>query len=82
VRRRGARWQHPDRPGRLATRAVVVVGGIDLELARRVAAGELKDSSEKAGGENVFTMVRKIGQAKAGLAARHHHRLKVTSTAF
>ncbi|MDM7855504.1 DEAD/DEAH box helicase [Cellulomonas alba] len=44
-------------------------GAIDLELARRVAAGELKDSSDKAGGENVFTMVRRIGQAKAGLAA-------------
>ncbi|WP_129785295.1 DEAD/DEAH box helicase [Promicromonospora panici] len=45
------------------------VGGIDLALARRVAAAELKDSSSKAGGENVFTMVRRIGQAKAGLAA-------------
>ncbi len=42
---------------------------IDLELARRIAAAELKDASSKAGGENVFTMVRKIGQAKAGLAA-------------
>jgi len=45
------------------------VDGIDLALARRVAAGELKDSSSQTGGENVFTMVRKIGQAKAGLAA-------------
>lgn len=43
--------------------------GIDLDLARRIAAAELKDSSSKAGGENVFTMVRRIGQAKAGLAA-------------
>lgn len=42
---------------------------VDVELARRVAAAELKDSSEKSGGENVFTMVRRIGQAKAGLAA-------------
>ncbi len=46
-----------------------VADGIDHELARRVAAGELKDSSSKAGGENVFTMVRRIGQAKAGPAA-------------
>ena len=53
----------------LEARGGVVVSGIDLELARRVAAGELKDSSERATGENVFTMVRKIGQAKAGLAA-------------
>ncbi|GAB2475127.1 hypothetical protein GCM10027063_14970 [Promicromonospora xylanilytica] len=42
---------------------------VDVELARRVAAAELKDSSSKSGGENVFTMVRRIGQAKAGLAA-------------
>ena len=46
-----------------------VVGGIDLALARRVAAAELKDSSSKTRGENLFTMVRRIGQAKAGLAA-------------
>ncbi len=47
-----------------------IVGGmIDHDLVRRVAAGELKDSSSKASGENVFTMVRRIGQAKAGLAA-------------
>lgn len=47
----------------------VVMDGVDLDLARRVAAAELKDSSSKAKGENVFTMVRRIGQAKAGLAA-------------
>jgi hypothetical protein len=46
-----------------------VVDGIDHALARRVAAAELKDSSSEAGGENVFTTVRRIGQAKAGLAA-------------
>lgn len=45
------------------------VVGLDLALARKVAAAELKDSSSKAKGENVFTMVRRIGQAKAGLAA-------------
>ncbi|GEL95030.1 DEAD/DEAH box helicase [Cellulomonas composti] len=52
----------------VAVRGEVVVG-LDHDLARRVAAAELKDSSSKAGGENVFTMVRRIGQAKAGLAA-------------
>lgn len=46
-----------------------VLDGVDVELARRVAAAELKDSSSTAGGDNVFTMVRRIGQAKAGLAA-------------
>ncbi len=53
----------------LEARGDVVGHGLDLALARRVAQAELKDSSERAGGENVFTMVRKIGQAKAGLAA-------------
>lgn len=47
----------------------VAAHGVDLALARRVAAAELKDSSSRADGENVFTMVRRIGQAKAGLAA-------------
>lgn len=46
-----------------------VVVGVDPELARRVAAAELKDSSSGDSSENVFTMVRRIGQAKAGLAA-------------
>ena len=53
----------------LEARGDATVLGIDHELARRVAAGELKDSSSKTKGENVFTMVRRIGQAKAGLAA-------------
>ncbi len=42
--------------------------GIDLELVRRVAARELEDSSSDTG-ENVFSMMRRIGQAKAPLAA-------------
>ncbi|GIG38176.1 DEAD/DEAH box helicase [Cellulomonas pakistanensis] len=46
-----------------------VVTGTDQDLARRVAAAELKDSSGKAKGENVFSMVRRIGQAKAAPAA-------------
>ncbi|MFC5929000.1 DEAD/DEAH box helicase [Cryobacterium melibiosiphilum] len=36
---------------------------------RAVALAELEDSKGQTTGENVFTMVRKIGQAKAGLAA-------------
>jgi SNF2 family DNA or RNA helicase len=35
---------------------------------RRVARSELKDTTTKSG-ENVFSMMRRIGQAKAGLAA-------------
>ena len=43
--------------------------GIDHGLVRKIAASELKESSAQSGVENVFTMVRRIGQAKAGLAA-------------
>nr|WP_211319328.1 DEAD/DEAH box helicase [Quadrisphaera granulorum] len=41
---------------------------IDAALVRRVAKAELKDS-ETADGENVFSVVRRIGRAKAELAA-------------
>jgi len=41
----------------------------DLELMRIVAQRELESSKNTKSGENVFTMVRKIGQAKATLAA-------------
>jgi len=52
----------------LANRTGDGVAGIDSELVRRVARAELKDAATSAG-ENVFSMVRRIGQAKAGLAA-------------
>ncbi|MDX6318906.1 MAG: hypothetical protein QOD35_2306, partial [Nocardioidaceae bacterium] len=45
------------------------VDGIDHELVRRVAAWERKDTSSEKSDENVFTMLRHIGEAKAGLAA-------------
>jgi superfamily II DNA or RNA helicase len=44
------------------------VEGIDHDLVRRVARSELKDATTESG-ENVFTMMRRIGQAKAELAA-------------
>ena len=54
----------------LATRTSgVVVEGIDHDLVRRVAGWELADTTSAKSGENVFSMVRRIGQAKAGLAA-------------
>jgi SNF2-related domain/Helicase conserved C-terminal domain len=43
--------------------------GIDLELVRRVARTELKNSMNAKSGDNVFTMMRRIGTAKAELAA-------------
>ena len=46
-----------------------VVEGIDADLVRRVARSELKDSTSTKNGENVFSMMRRIGEAKAGLAA-------------
>jgi SNF2 domain-containing protein/helicase-like protein len=49
--------------------SVVAADGIDHELVRRVAEREVAEGSESKTGDNVFTMVRKIGQAKAELAA-------------
>ena len=43
--------------------------GIDHALVRRVAEREVAESTDASTGDNVFTMVRKIGQAKAELAA-------------
>jgi hypothetical protein len=52
----------------LETRASgVLVDGIDHELVRRVAMWEREDTTKTD--ENVFSMMRRIGQAKAGLAA-------------
>jgi hypothetical protein len=47
----------------------VGVDGIDHGLVRRVARSELKEAKTAQSGENVFTMMRHIGQAKAELAA-------------
>jgi hypothetical protein len=44
-------------------------GGIDHDLVRRVARSELTDATTAQSGENVFSMMRRIGQAKAELAA-------------
>ncbi|MDT4976020.1 MAG: hypothetical protein QOG98_1778, partial [Pseudonocardiales bacterium] len=53
----------------LANRRSPVAEGIDHDLVRRVARWEQKDASTTEAGENVFSMMRRIGQAKAGLAA-------------
>lgn len=49
------------------------VGDLDEDqrdqFIRAVARAELEESKSAKSGENVFTMVRRIGQAKAGLAA-------------
>ncbi len=43
-------------------------GGIDHDLVRKVATWEQKDAATTEA-ENVFSVMRRIGQAKAGLAA-------------
>jgi hypothetical protein len=53
---------------RRAGASVLDADGIDHELVRRVAEREVAEGSEAKTGDNVFTMVRKIGQAKAELA--------------
>ncbi len=54
----------------LAARKVsTVIEGIDHDLVRRVAASERKNAGSDTTGDNVFAVMRRIGQAKAGLAA-------------
>ncbi len=50
-------------------RSSSLVDGIDHELVRRIATRERKATATKKNDENVFSMMRRIGQAKAGLAA-------------
>jgi superfamily II DNA or RNA helicase len=74
---RSIRAAERDLAGRMVTRYQSAVanrsseagaGSIDHDLVRRVARAELKDTTAQSG-ENVFTMMRRIGQAKAELAA-------------
>ncbi|WP_085912863.1 MULTISPECIES: DEAD/DEAH box helicase [Pseudonocardia] len=46
-----------------------VVDGIDHDLVRQVAKWEQKDAAGSKAGDNVFGMMRRIGRAKAALAA-------------
>ena len=46
-----------------------VVDGIDHDLVRRVATWEREEMDSGTSGENVFSMFRRIGRAKAGLSA-------------
>ena len=50
-------------------RSGAVVEGIDHDLVRQVAKWEQKDATTSTAGDNVFSMMRRIGQAKAALAA-------------
>ena len=60
----------------LANRSAgAAVDGIDHVLVRTVARSELKDATAAQSGENVFTMMRRIGQAKAELAADYEAQL-------
>jgi hypothetical protein len=52
-----------------ARRSGAVVEGVDHDLVRQVARWEQKDATSASAGENVFTMMRRIGWAKADLAA-------------
>lgn len=55
----------------------VLYGEVDEDIVRLVAQNELEESKAAgAGGDNVFTMVRKIGQAKALLAADYAAQLQ------
>ncbi len=55
----------------------VPAGEIDEDIVRLVAHNELEESKAAGtGGDNVFTMVRRIGQAKAQLAADYAAQLQ------
>jgi SNF2 family DNA or RNA helicase len=43
--------------------------GIDLELVHQIADSERREANDDNNGENVFTLMRRIGQAKSVLAA-------------
>ncbi|MCF8549598.1 MAG: DEAD/DEAH box helicase [Pontimonas sp.] len=47
----------------------VPVQGIDEDLVRLVCNSEVEETTQDDNGDNVFTLVRKIGQAKAVMAA-------------
>jgi SNF2 family DNA or RNA helicase len=58
-----------ERYRRVAAARDVPPVGIDAELVRLVAQSELEESKGSTNGDNVFTLVRRIGTAKAVLAA-------------
>lgn len=72
---RGIREAEQQLAQKLLTRFNVIKAGklgrelSDEAIIRMVCAQELEESNASATGLNVFTMVRQIGQAKAGLAA-------------
>jgi SNF2 domain-containing protein/helicase-like protein len=47
----------------------VTVEGIDHDLVRQVAGWERTEQAKAKTGDNIFSLVRRIGEAKAGLAA-------------
>jgi SNF2 family DNA or RNA helicase len=53
----------------IAARGTAGVDLIDAELVRLVCASEVEETKQDDSGDNVFTLVRKIGQAKAVMAA-------------
>src|SRR5690606_35613593 len=58
-------------------RTALPAGEIDEDIVRLVAHNELEESKAAGtGGDNVFTMVRRIGQAKAQLAADYAAQLQ------
>ena len=62
-------WSSATRRRRPLAGSSTSATGIDHDVVRRVAASELKNAGSDKNGDNVFTVMRRIGQAKAGLAA-------------
>jgi SNF2 family DNA or RNA helicase len=58
-----------DRYDRVIAARGQAVEGIDHDLVRLVSTSEVEETQQDDSGDNVFTLVRKIGQAKAVMAA-------------
>jgi superfamily II DNA or RNA helicase len=64
-----------DRYDRVQAARGVSSGHIDFDLVKLVCHSEVEESKQEQSGDNVFTLVRRIGQAKALMAADYTSQL-------
>ena len=64
-----------DRYDRVLAARGTETGHIDYDLVKLVAHSEVEESKQEQTGDNVFTLVRRIGQAKALMAADYTSQL-------
>jgi hypothetical protein len=64
-----------DRYDRVMAARGTPAGHVDYDLVKLVCHSEVEESKQEESGDNVFTLVRKIGQAKALMAADYTSQL-------